>query len=164
MTLQATDLTRPALRYHGSKSKLASWIISHFPPHRAYLEPFGGGANVLLQKPRVPVETYNDLEERVVSFFRVLRDQQDELTRLLENTPYARREFEQSLTPCPDDPLEDARRFFIASWMSIGGQARKLTKGNWRYVKRVTDRTGKSPAGFWTFDHLAALRDRKSVV
>lgn len=68
-----TVLARPALRYFGSKSKLAPWIISHFPRHMSYCEPFGGGANVLLQKPRVPVETYNDLDGRVVNFFRVLR-------------------------------------------------------------------------------------------
>ena len=35
---------RPVLRYFGGKWVLAPWIIENFPPHRAYVEPFGGGA------------------------------------------------------------------------------------------------------------------------
>jgi site-specific DNA-adenine methylase len=36
---------RPALRWHGGKWRVAPWIISHFPPHRIYIEPFGVGAS-----------------------------------------------------------------------------------------------------------------------
>jgi len=81
---------RPALRYYGGKWKLAPWIISHFPEHQNYVEPCGGAASVLLQKPRSPLETYNDLDGNVVNFFRVLRDQPDELIRKIRLTPWAR--------------------------------------------------------------------------
>lgn len=120
---------RPALRYYGGKWNLAPWIISHFPPHKNYVEPCGGAASVLLKKPRSPLETYNDLDGNVVNFFRVLRDRPDELIRAIRLTPWARAEYELSLEPVigpmpeHDRTIEQARRFAVASWMAIGGEA-----------------------------------------
>jgi len=31
--------TRPILRYHGGKFRMAPWIIQHLPAHRAYVDP-----------------------------------------------------------------------------------------------------------------------------
>ena len=102
----ATDAPkRPALRYYGGKWNLAPWIISHFPPHKNYVEPCGGAASVLLQKPRSPLETYNDLDGNVVNFFRVLRDKPEELIRQIELTPWSRDEFEICRNPSTE-PLE----------------------------------------------------------
>jgi DNA adenine methylase len=109
---------RPALRYYGGKWRLAPWIISFFPPHQNYVEPCGGAASVLLQKPRSPLETYNDLDGNVVNFFRVLRDRPDELIRKIRLTPWARTEYELSLEPCEDE-VERARRFWLKSWAGI---------------------------------------------
>jgi DNA adenine methylase len=120
---------RPALRYYGGKWKLAPWIISHFPEHKNYVEPCGGAASVLLQKPRSPLETYNDLDGNVVNFFRVLRDKPDELIRKIKLTPWARAEYELSLTPAGDD-VERARQFFARAWMGRGAVCECT---GWRY-------------------------------
>ncbi|VFR43586.1 hypothetical protein ANT2_1656 [plant metagenome] len=36
------------MRYHGGKWRLAPSIIQHLPPHRIYVEPFGGGGSSVL--------------------------------------------------------------------------------------------------------------------
>lgn len=127
---------RPALRYYGGKWNLAPWIISFFPEHQNYVEPCAGACSVLLQKPRSPLETINDLDGNVVNFFRVLRDQPDELIRRIRLTPWARAEYELSLQPCGDD-VERARRFFVASWQSLNGGTGKAAQGYWATQKKA---------------------------
>lgn len=87
---------RPALRYHGGKWRIAPWILSHFPAHRIYVEPFCGAASVFFQKPRAHAEVLNDLDGDIVTTFRVQRDpvSAGELRRMLELTPYSRTEYQ----------------------------------------------------------------------
>lgn len=106
------SITRPVIRWHGGKWRLASWIMSFFPEHRVYVEPFGGAGSVLMQKPRSYAEVYNDLDGEIVNLFRVLRDQGEELRQKLAITPFSREEFEASYIPS-DNPVEQARRTVI---------------------------------------------------
>jgi len=109
-----SEVKRPAIRYHGAKFRIAPWVLQHFPPHTCYVEPFGGAAGVLLQKPRAYAEVYNDLDGDVVNFFRVLRDpeQRRELIEACALTPYARDEFDLAWKPT-DSPVEQARRLAV---------------------------------------------------
>jgi DNA adenine methylase len=113
---------RPACRYYGGKWRDAPWIIQHLPPHDSYNEPCGGGGSVLLRKPAVPLETYNDLDGEAVNYFRVIRDHIEELARLIRYTPWAREEYEACRERDPDaDPVERARRFWVLTAMGING-------------------------------------------
>lgn len=135
----ATEISRPALRYHGGKFRLAPWVMQFLPPHRTYVEPFGGAAGVLLRKPRAYAEVYNDLDGDVVNLFRVLRDedQRARLIELLALTPYARAEFDAAWTPT-DEPVEQARRTAIRAGMGFGsGGATKGSTGFRSDVKRA---------------------------
>lgn len=142
--------SRPALRYHGGKWKLAPWIISNLPPHRVYVEPFGGAASVLLRKPRSYAEVYNDKWGTVVNVFRVLRDpeQAAELERLLRLTPFARDEFDL----CDGDyadlpPVEAARRTILRSFAGFGSGATNSQHDTG--FRANSNRSGTTPAHDW---------------
>jgi DNA adenine methylase len=102
--------------------------MQFFPPHKIYVEPFGGAAGVLLQKPRSYSEVYNDLDDGIVNLMRVMRDreQRDQLLEILVLTPYSRTEFLLAYEPT-DDPAESARRTIIRAQMGFGSAG--ATKG-----------------------------------
>jgi DNA adenine methylase len=119
-----TEITRPVLRYHGGKFRLAPWVLDFLPQHDVYVEPYGGAASVLLQKPRAQCEVYNDLNDEIVNVFRVLRDPElaERLAELVRLTPFARAEF-QAAYERSDDPVEQARRTVVRSFMGFGSGA-----------------------------------------
>lgn len=144
--------SRPLLRWHGGKWRLAPWIIGHFPPHRIYVEPFGGAASVLLRKPRAYAEVYNDLDDEVVDLFRVMRDpvRAADLRRRLELTPFARTEFNEAYQPT-DDPIERSRRLIVRSFMGFGSNAHASQHKGHRSTgfRACSNRSGTTPALDW---------------
>lgn len=159
MTIDAP--TRPVLRWHGGKWKLAPWIISYFPAHRVYVEAFGGAASVLMQKPRSYGEVYNDLDQEVVNLFRVLQDagMAAELRQKLRLTPFAREEFELGYLDS-EDPIERARRLVILCFMGFGSNGHnKATRTGFR---ANSNRSGTTPAHDWSNypDRLPAIIER----
>jgi DNA adenine methylase len=162
------EITRPVLRYHGGKfgirGRTAALIISHFPEHRVYVEPFGGAASVLLCKPRAYGEVYNDLWSGVVRVFRVLRDsvQAAELERLLRLTPFARDEIKLTDHPFMQDltDLEFARRLIFRSFAGFGSGAAnpKYSTG----FRANSNRSGTTPAQDWANypEHIVRFCER----
>lgn len=157
--------TRPALRWFGGKWRLAPWVIAHLPRHRIYVEPFGGAASVLLRKSRSYAEIYNDLDDELVSLFRVLRDPSSaiELERLLRLTPFARTELRAAYEPT-GDPVERARRMIVRSYMGFGANsaATRATSANATGFRASSSRSGTTPAHDWANypDALSALARR----
>lgn len=103
--------------YPGGKTFMSKWILPKFPRHTCYVEPFGGGASMLVNKPPSDVEVYNDRDGDVVQFFRVLRESPDELVAWLNKRPYAKDLHEKYGKQYydgfrPDDDIERAGRFF----------------------------------------------------
>src|SRR2546423_6098742 len=82
-----------AFGWYGGKFSHLDWLLPLLPKCHHYCEPFAGSAAVLLNRAPSPVETYNDLDGEVVNFFRVLRDDGDNLTREIGLTPFSREEF-----------------------------------------------------------------------
>lgn len=121
--------TKPAFSYYGGKTSLAPWIVSLFPAHRVYVEPFCGSAAVLLAKPPSTHEIVNDVDGDLVNFFRVLRERPEELELACALTPYARDEFDACHPglPVAGDDLERARRWWARSSMSFASTATATT-------------------------------------
>lgn len=118
-------MAKSPIAWLGGKARLASKLIMLFPPHHTYVEPFGGGAWVLLAKPPASVEVYNDLDSGLVNFFRVLRDpvMAGHLAWLLRRTPYSRDEHRhcRQTWQAVRDPVERARRWFVMTRQGFGG-------------------------------------------
>jgi len=125
------------LRWYGSLNGYASKIVSLFPQHKFYCEVFGGSAAILLSKPPSKIETYNDVDEKLVGFWRVIREKslRDRLVEMIALTPFSRVEFHQSISErdTADDPVTDAWRFLVASNQSRNGCAKN--ESDWAYNK-----------------------------
>ncbi len=143
----------PLLRYHGSKWQIANWLIERFPPHYTYVEPFGGGAAVLLSKSASKAEVYNDLDSEMTNLFTVVRDHQDELLRRLFYTPFSRDAYHEAFERARDpegiaDPIERARITLTVSYQALcsAGVTRKSRPG-WRSWAKPG--WGQTPAEYW---------------
>ena len=113
--------------YPGNKARHAEWVIQHIPEHTCYVEPFGGAAGVLFNKPKSKVEVYNDLDGDIVHFFEILRNRGDELQEWLEQVPLARELWREWVDEYysgvrPDDDIERAGRFFYLRYTQFGGR------------------------------------------
>jgi DNA adenine methylase len=133
--MENSKVRNPALRYYGGKFRLAPWIISHFPAHVTFVEPFGGAAGVLLRKEPSVIEVYNDLDSEVFNFFQVVRERRGDLVKALWWTPYSKQEHELSFETDIECPLERARRFFVRAWQSFGGPSTEGT--GWKRQKTL---------------------------
>lgn len=107
-------------KYPGSKWSLANWIISYFPKHHSYLEPFLGSGAVLFNKARSNIETVNDLDGNVVNLFECIRKDPERLARSIYLTPYSREMYEKAFREKPQDKFEAAFYFYIRLNMGHG--------------------------------------------
>jgi DNA adenine methylase len=118
----AVGYTRSPFGYFGSKQRLALHIARLLPPHNAWVEAFCGSAAVTMAKKAAPIEIINDADSQIVNVFRQLRQHSADLVRLVELTPYAREEFRESYEAIVNgNKLEQARRFLVASMMTVNG-------------------------------------------
>lgn len=118
------------LRYPGSKWRIAEWIISHFPKHKSYLEPFFGSGAVLFNKSASNIETVNDLNGDVVNLFKVIRENPEALAGAVYFTPHSREEYERAWNDSPEKDVEKARIFLVKSLQSHGFRSYK--KSGWK--------------------------------
>lgn len=152
---------RSPIPWFGGKANMVPKILPFFPTHRIYVEPFGGGASLLMAKEPSPVEVYNDLDDGLVALFRVIRDP-DKFSRfyhLVIHTPYSRAEWAAcngSWQNCIDE-VEKAFRFFVTIRQSFAGLQRC-----WGRVVLSSSRGMAATTSSWLsiFDLLSIIHRR----
>lgn len=130
-----------AMPYYGGKQSQLSWLLPLLPPAKHFIDLFGGSAAILLNRKPSPVETYNDLDEGVVNFFKVLRDKPEELLRLLVLTPYSREERRHAYRLIDKDSslsdVERARLFYVLARQTRAQMAQRANNmlNSWRFSR-----------------------------
>lgn len=141
---------KPPFTYYGGKLTVAERIVSALPEHLHYVEPFCGSLAVLMAKTPARMETVNDLDGELMTFWRMLREQPDELHRLAMLTPHARGGHLEAYEHADTD-LETARRVWVRLTQGRSGTLRKT---GWRYYVNPLGSSISMP------DYLEAYRDR----
>ena len=123
--------------YMGGKFFIAKWIIKHMCWHEVYVEVFGGGANVLLQKPKSHIEVLNDYDSDVYNFYKILLERKKEFWEKLNYLPYSRKFYEDYNQEWKNgykgkDNLERAVRWYYLQSLGFGG-----TMGNNFRISRL---------------------------
>lgn len=81
----------------GGKQALCSTILQRFPPgfrNKIYVEVFGGGGSILLNKERSVREILNDKNGNLINLYRVVREHPNELKDRLLYVLHSREDFQ----------------------------------------------------------------------
>ncbi len=144
---------KPPMPYAGGKQRLARQIVALMPPHHHYVEPFAGALSVLLAKPPSIIETVNDLDSEIATFWRVLRTQTEALERMCALTPHSRAEYMQARHPLQDGTdLEVAWRVWVR--LTQGRGSVSSAHAGWRAVHGGNTRT---PLSSYLTGYLARM-------
>ncbi len=134
------------LKYPGGKWRISDWIISCFPEHKVYCEPFFGSGAVFFKKQPSYIETINDIDGNIVNLFEVCREHPNELAAKIAMTPFSRQEFENCYDIAVSDKIESARRTLVRYHQSFGSS--NVSKKSW---KNVQNYGGPRCATLWNY-------------
>jgi len=123
-TSTSYKIVNSPFKWVGGKSRLRKQIISLLPKHTCYVEPFAGAAWVLFGKPPSDVEVLNDIDQEIVTFFRVVKEKPEELIASFEWELVSRAEFKRlaSLDPAHLTDIQRAHRFYYLIMAGWGGE------------------------------------------
>ncbi|KXK28790.1 MAG: putative DNA methyltransferase [Candidatus Brocadia sinica] len=138
-------LLKPPIHRVGGKYFLRNWLIGMIPGHVLYCEVFSGAAHLLFGKEPSQVEVISDIDNHLITFFKVIRDHEkrQKLIEILEYMLYSRTLWQELRTKwkkgnIPSDPVEASVQWFYLNRTCFGGDQ---LKGGWA----VPSITGRNP-------------------
>ncbi len=122
--------------YIGGKFYMVDVILKLIPKHEIYVEPFGGSAKVLLNKPPSKVEIYNDYDKKIANLFYVVAFHFDEFYEKIRWLVYSRairREFLEDYRTTKLEKLGDVDLAVKTYYLLYTGFGGKHLSGGWAY-------------------------------
>lgn len=129
------------ITYYGGKQILARTILGMIPSHKVYCEPYFGGGAVFFAKGKSFCECINDIDDRIVTFYDVCKDERRflQLQHRIQNTLDSEREFLRA-----DRIWRDPSR------------ARSKVEIAWAVWFQCNMGYGGSPEGGWKWDNATS--------
>ena len=114
------------INWVGGKRQLRETVSLLIPSNiSSYIEPFGGGGWVLLYYHRwADLEVYNDLDNRLVNLFRVVKYHPCELAREMCYLFHSREQFLSLIQNPGETDIQKAARFMFVLSRSFGGRGK----------------------------------------
>jgi len=122
-------MLKPPIGRIGGKSKSAEFIISLFPKHSIYVEPFVGAGNIIYRKPRSPVEVINDIDRDMYLIFKGIQKSGKKINEIIPREYLTK---EQFINVRDREDIISLLLTYHQSWGAIGRQFNERgKKGNW---------------------------------
>lgn len=145
------------LRWFGGKYRILGDLLPLFPPHSVWIDVFGGGGSVTIAKVPCGLEVFNDLDEEVFNFYRVIQDRAKgkRLYELAALTPYSRQWFEsirdgeEDWSEPPADDVERAYRFLVVNRMAYGGNSSFKNRPSWSFSVSLERQSAAASVAVW---------------
>ena len=128
------NIIRAPFGYPGGKSRIVDFIHSHLPQRELFVDVFGGGGTVFLNRDVKPGDVFNDINSGVCSVFRCFRDpvKYDKMLAFIASTIHCYEDWVHCKETWKDanDDVERACRWLYMMHYSFGSMGR-----NYGYVQ-----------------------------
>lgn len=146
------------ISYYGGKQKLCTTIVSLFPDHTLYCEPFVGGGAIFFGKEPSKVEVLNDTNKELINFYRVVQNNYVDLERMIRATLHSRRSHEDANTIYSNPHLFTEVKRAWAVWVLSSQSFSSMLNGTWGYDKINNTTTQKISNSRERFSEQLAIR------
>lgn len=123
---------RIAQYFGGKGGTIAKWIVQNLPAHSVYVEPFGGLASVLLNKPKCDREIYGELNRAALNIVMCLKTDARRLIDEIKSAIVFSEIKEMMMLPVQPKNIPDfdaASHFYLHCEMSFMGGGLRWSSG-----------------------------------